>query len=192
MSKPPAVAERPQPRLGDQWQFSTRVVGGASPLVLDHMVRELHADGGWTIGVRKAGSDDPWLAQVFDPEFNRVAREIMPGESMRYTPAFPLFRFPLEPGRRWKAAVEQRQDGEPGHRIVEVDARVVGPEVVEVRAGRFDAWRIEAVHLAGGVRIDTVYWYAPKARRSVRGVETSRSAQGTSELVYELQALRLT
>jgi hypothetical protein len=128
---------------------------------------------------------------VFDAEFNRVAREVVPGESMRYSPAFPLFRFPIEPGRRWKAAVEQRQDGEPGHRIVEVDARVVGPETVEVPAGRFDAWRIEAVHRAGDVRIDTVYWFAPRAKRSVRGVETSRSPRGTSELIYELQSLRL-
>jgi hypothetical protein len=47
------------------------------------------------------------------------------------------------------------------------------------------------VHLAGGVRIDTVYWYAPRAKRSVRGVEKSRSAQGSSELIYELQSLRL-
>jgi len=191
MGKTSPAAERPQPRLGDQWQFATRLVGGAAPLVLDHVVRELRPDGGCVIGVRKAGSDEPWLTQVFDAEFNRVARELIPGESMRYTPAFPLFRFPLEAGRRWKAAVEQRQDGEPGHRIVEVEARVVGPEAVEVPAGRFDAWRIQAVHLAGDVRIDTVYWYAPRAKRSVRGVEKSRSPRGASELIYELHALRL-
>ncbi|NWG74751.1 MAG: hypothetical protein HXY24_09125 [Rubrivivax sp.] len=185
------ATDRPQPKLGDQWQFVTRLVGGSTPLVLDHMVRELRLDGGWAIGVRKAGTDEPWLTQVFDAEFNRVAREVVPGESMRYSPAFPLFRFPIEPGRRWKAAVEQRQDGEPGHRIVEVDARVVGAEAVEVPAGRFDAWRIEAVHRAGDVRIDTVYWFAPRAKRSVRGVETSRSPRGTSELIYELQSLRL-
>ncbi len=186
-----APIDRPQPRLGDQWQFSTRIVGGAAPLVLDHMVRELRPDGGFVVGVRKAGTAEPWLVQEFDADFNRVARELLPGDSMRYRPAFPLFRFPLRPGLRWTLDVEQRQDSEPGHRFVHVDARVVGPETVEVPAGRFDAWRIEARHRAGDVGIDTVYWYAPRAKRSVRGVETSRSPRGTSELIYELQSLRL-
>lgn len=191
-SAPTGAVQRPQPRLGDRWQFATRVVGGDSPLVLDHEVRQLLPDGGWTVGVRRAGSSGPWLSQVFDADFNRVSRELVPGEAMHYAPAFPLFRFPLQAGRRWRAAVEQRQDGEPGHRIVEVEAHVVGAEAVAVPAGRFDdAWRIEAVHRAGDVRIDTVYWYSPRARRAVRGVETSRSPRGASELVYELQALSL-
>jgi hypothetical protein len=187
-----AAVPRPQPRPGDRWQFATRVVGGDSALVLDHELRQLLPAGGWVVGVRRAGSDGPWLNQVFDADFNRVSRELVPGEAMHYAPAFPLFRFPLQAGRRWSAAVEQRQDGEPGHRIVEVEAHVVGPEAVEVPAGRFDdAWRIEAVHRAGDVRIDSVYWYAPRARRAVRGVETSRSPRGASELVYTLQALRV-
>jgi len=187
-----ATVQRPRPRLGDRWQFATRVVGGDSPLILDHEVQQLLPDGGWAVGVRRAGSTGPWLTQVFDADFNRVSRELVAGEAMHYAPAFPLFRFPLEPGRRWRVAVEQRQDGEPGHRIVEVEARVVGPEAIEVPAGRFDdGWRIEAVHRAGDVRIDSVYWYSPRARRAVRGVETSRSPRGASELVYELQSLRL-
>lgn len=186
------VVQRPQPRLGDQWQFATRAVGRDSALVLDHEVRELLPDGGWVVAVRRAGSSEPWLNQVFDADFNRVSREVIPGEALRYAPAFPLFRFPMEAGQRWSTAVEQRQDGEPGHRIVNVEARVVGPEAVTVPAGHFeDAWRIEAVHRAGDVHIDSVYWYAPRARRAVRGVETSRSPRGASELIYELQSLRL-
>lgn len=185
-------ADAPQPRAGDRWQFATRLVGGAAPLVLDHEVQALQADGGCRVGVRKAGADDAWLVQIFDADFNRVARELAPGESIRYSPAFPLFRFPMRAGLQWQADIEQRQDGEPGGpRIVRVEARVVAPESVQVPAGRFDAWRIEAVHRAGDVQIDTVYWYAPRARRSVRGVETSRSPRGQGELVYELMALQV-
>lgn len=191
MSNAAAVVDRPQPRVGDRWQFATRVVGGGAPLVLDHLLRETLADGGFVIDVRRAGSAGPWLAQRFDAEFNRVARELAPGESVRYEPAFPLFRFPLHAGKRWALTVQQRQDGEPGARAIEVEASVTGTETVEVPAGRFEAFRIEAVHRAGPVRIDTVYWYAAQARRSVRGVELSRSAQGESELVYELQSCRL-
>ena len=184
-------ADRPLPRVGDRWQFATRLVGGAAPLVLDHEVQAVHADGGCRIGVRKAGGDEPWLAQLFDADFNRAARELTPGESMRYSPAFPLFRFPMRAGLQWQADVEQRQDGEPGRRIVHVEARVVGLASVQVPAGRFEAWRIEGVHRAGDVQIDTVYWFAPRAKGSVRGVETSRSPRGQMELVYELNALQV-
>ena len=191
MTQAAAVVDRPQPRVGDRWQFATRVVGGGAPLLLDHRLRERLPDGGFVIQVRRAGNAGPWLLQRFDAEFNRVARELLPGESVHYEPAFPLFRFPLHAGKRWALTVQQRQDGQPGQRTIEVEAGVVGAETVEVPAGRFETFRIEAVHRAGPVRIDTVYWYAAGARRSVRGVEISRSAQGDSELVYELQSFRL-
>jgi hypothetical protein len=181
----PMDVPRPTPRLGDRWVFRT-ALPGRQGLVLEHRLDRIAADGGFEIRVRKLPDGQEWLRQQFDAEFNRVSREIVPGEAVRFDPPFALFRFPMRAGLSWQASTRQQQDGGYAPRRVDIEARVVGEESVDTPAGRLSAWRIEAVHRAGDTHIDTVYWYCPQAKRSVRGEETTRTASGTSLLIYEL------
>lgn len=185
------IVDRPTPRIGDRWTFRTFVPGGGSPLVLEHVVAAVETDGRFEVRVRRQATEGDWLKQRFDANFNRVSRELVPDEAVHFDPPFALFRFPMRPGLRWQTHAVQRQDGEDARRRIEIDARVVREEAIAVPAGRYAAWRIEAVHQASGMRIDTVYWYAPAAKRSVRGEERTQTAQGTSDLVYEMLDCRV-
>lgn len=187
-------AERPQVQVNDRWEFRTSLPGSSNPLVLQHQVQAVQdLGGGFTVAVRsnRMAQDAPALLHRFDGDFNRLSREIVPGESIHYAPAFPLFRFPLQAGQQWQLDVQQTQTDEPGASRVQIQARVVGCEEVEVPAGRFQAWRIDAVYLAGQHRIESSYWYAPRAKRSVLGLERTQGPRGDSELRYELLSMQM-
>lgn len=181
----PLSGRSPAPRIGDRWMFETRLADKPSGVRLRHQI-ESAGEQGYVALVRGESADAPVLRQGLDRSMNRLWREVEPGEAIRYTPAFELFRFPMEAGLAWRAVVEQRQDGVPGMRRVRIDARVAGAETVTTPAGAFDAWRIEAEHRAGDARIATVYWYCPVVHRSVRGEEHTETPRGRSTLIYEL------
>jgi hypothetical protein len=95
----------------------------------------------------------------------------------------------MAPGTLWRTTVEQSQaDAGPASRI-EITARVVRWERVEVAAGAFDTLRIEAHHRRGDVLVRSTYWYAPAAARAVRGRELTEGPEGRSELEYSLLSL---
>lgn len=180
------VLTTPAPRVGDVWVFETRVPNKAAGIRLHHRVEAVRADEIVTV-VTGEGAHAPELRQGFDREMNRRWREVEPGEALRYSPAFALFRFPLVAGQTtWSVTVRQTQDGWPGSRAIQIDARAVRLEAVVTPAGRFDAMRIEARHRAGDALIETVYWYCPRVHRSVRGEESTQTPRGRSALVYEL------
>lgn len=176
----------PAPRVGDAWTFETRLRGQARGVRLYHRVEAIRSEEIIT-AVRGEDAQTPVLRQGFDHQMNRLWREVEPGEALRYAPAFALFRFPMVAGQTaWSASVQQTQDGWPGRREVHIDARAVRLESVTTPAGRFEAMRIEALHRAGDARIETVYWYCPEVRRSVRGEEHTETPRGRSTLIYEL------
>lgn len=177
----------PRIRIGDGWVFATQVPGSGNVLRLRHEVHGVAANGLVKVKVYNvARPDDAPLAQVLDAEMNRVSREFSPGESVNYAPAFPMFRFPMAPGCSWSLTVRQSQQPEDPSSDVSIAARVLRWESVQVRAGRFEALRIQARHGVDGLFVDSTYWYAPRAGRSVRGEELTVSPRGRSELHYEL------
>jgi len=159
--------------------------------VLQHQVQSVEPDAGFTVAVRsdRMAPDDPALLHRFDADFNRLSREVVPGESIGYEPPFPMFRFPMRAGMHWQTEVRQQQTGEPGSAAVQVSAQVMACEEVTVPAGRFHAWRIEAIYQTADHRVQSRYWYAPQAKRSVRGEEVTTGPRGQSELTYELVSL---
>ena len=182
-----AAAPWPVVRVGDQWTFITQLAGSRDPLRLRHRVVEVAADGRVrteVLNLRRP--DEPPLTQWLDRSMNRLSREFAPGEAVRYSPAFALFRFPMRPGDAWEESVLQTQDAGWAPNRVEIAARVRGWERVEVPGGTFDALLLEAVHRTGQAHVQARYWYAPAVRRAVRGVELTRTPTGRSELGYEL------
>jgi uncharacterized protein (DUF2237 family) len=177
----------PRVRPGDRWSFATRVPGSADVLRLRHVVQSVGTDGRIAVQVTNlARPDAAPLAQVLDREMNRVSREFAPGEAVHYAPAFAMFRFPMAPGRRWKLAVQQTQEPADPPTEIGIEAEVLRWETVQVPAGRFDALRVQARHTVDDLVVQSTYWYAPKAARAVRGIELTLTAQGRSELQYEL------
>jgi hypothetical protein len=77
----------------------------------------------------------------------------------------PWFNWPLQVGRRWtyKGVYEDRS----GKRETNDTFMVVGTEIVEVPAGRFEAVKI----VREGQALDSdQYWYAPEVRSYVKWI----------------------
>lgn len=181
----------PVARVGDEWTFATRLTGGQGALRLHHRVLDRASDGSVLVAVRNIDRPDAAeLTQRLDAQMNRLSREFAPGEAVHYAPAFAMFRFPMGPGLSWEQTVVQTQEpGDPPNRV-QISARVLGWEQVEVEAGRFQALRIEAEHRSGEISVGSTYWYAPRAGRAVRGVERTEGNGHRSELSYALLSFR--
>jgi hypothetical protein len=100
---------------------------------------------------------------------------------VRMVPAQPWFMWPLVPGARWthQGRFEHREG------VVTHDDRftVIGPEPIEVPAGRYDA--IKVVHETDRGDGDE-YWYAPDVRWYARW----HGRRGDSEFAERLREYR--
>jgi hypothetical protein len=104
----------------------------------------------------------------------------------RMTPPQPLFEWPLEAGRSWthRGTYEDRS----GRTTFNDTFAVVGTEVVEVPAGRFNTFKI----VRQTERRDTdQYWYAPEVRFYVKWIGRRGDTQFEEELREYHPAARL-
>jgi len=100
----------------------------------------------------------------------------------RMSPPFPWFTWPLEPGRKWTYRGTLQ---DPSGTVQRNDSfGVLGSEVVEVPAGRFNTLKV--VHESDRGDRDE-YWYAPDVRSYVKGV-WQRGASRTEEQLREYRA----
>ena len=99
-----------------------------------------------------------------------------------FVPAFPAYRFPLEPGNEWSLRVDAVNPATGARRSVRVDATVLGAERIRVPAGDFDTLKIRRTVYAGDATnylgltettISEIEWYAPSLRRYVRLISDS-------------------
>lgn len=85
------------------------------------------------------------------------------------------YEWPLTPGRKWKVQYTERSVSYPGRTYVyRFEARVEGPEVVTVPAGKFDTARIrvEGHYVRSNdqrsAEVGYTVWYSPKVKRAVK------------------------
>ena len=94
-----------------------------------------------------------------------------------FAPAYPAYRFPLDPGKEWSVRVNAVNPATGEQRSVRVDAKVIGSERIRVPAGEFDTVKIRRAVYAGDSAsylrltetvISETEWFAPALGRSVR------------------------
>lgn len=177
------VAERPALAVGDRWEF-----------VVFYTVPSRVPNRSWVITAvgpgRVAGTENGEPLTLTD-ELNVV-------DSPRQSESNPRsLSFPLEVGKRWRYDSEWVFKPKSSRGTLAVDVSVVGHEAVEVPAGRFDAFKLEAIGELGGAspantfyagRTTTTYWYAPAARAIVKSVHHN-PYQGTTTV--ELVAFKV-
>lgn len=114
-------------------------------------------------------SDGKWLRHSI------VNRERL--VDYNFSPAYPAYEFPLEPGKEWSTRVNAINAETSDKHSVRVDAVVLGNERIRVPAGEFDTIKIRRQIYAGdGVyyqqlketNIFETEWYAPALGRAVR------------------------
>ncbi|MGC8507874.1 MAG: hypothetical protein ACP5NM_06330 [Thiomonas sp.] len=185
----------PDIRLGDRWVYVTRtqeeIDRGDPGLIMANEVTHIGPNGEVHVQVQrtnKAGS--PALKNIYSNQFDLLSREIVPGEAIQYSPAFPQFVFPLSVGKNWKDVVTQSQPEWELHTKLGVSVSVEAEQTVTVPAGTFHAYRLQGHYTAAQATVMTHYWYAPAAGRAVKGIEDTLSINDVrTRLIYELQSL---
>jgi hypothetical protein len=154
----PAIA-RPEWHAGDRWTYDwtagnergtkiaevvdVRDVGG----VRYYILRIGDVDQYYTIDLR-------WAAAVRDGKVEA-----------RMSPPQPWLVWPLTAGQRWPH--EGTWEDRDGRRPTKEVFSVVGPETVEVPAGRFSAVKVVR---DGGAGVSDEYWYVPAIRWYARWI----------------------
>lgn len=159
------TADRPQVKVGDQWQF-----------VVYYSLPSTKPNRSWVITSvspeRVVGTENGELL-VLTPDLG-ILDSPQGGES---NPK-PL-SFPLEVGKRWRYTGDWvfKPKGSKGSFVV--DVAVTGYEKVTVPAGEFDAFKLVRKESVSGTSpigsqydavITTTYWYAAAAHAIVKSV----------------------
>ena len=165
----PALAqrtERPEVRAGDRWEY---VVHLTDPSTTSK--RTVVIDAVTSTRIEATENGQPLILTA---DMNAL-------DSPRERSSNPmLLRFPLAVGDHWTFANDYlyKPTGSTGRAVA--DVMVVAHERVAVRAGEFEAFKLEAKTRIGGkspkgslldAESFTTYWYAPAARAVVKWVQ---------------------
>ncbi len=165
---------RPHISVGDNWQF---VVYYAVPSKIPNRT--------WTI---TSVSPDR-LVGTENGEPLTLTSELNVLDSPRQSESNPrMLSFPLEVGKHWQYENEWLFKFKSSRGTIAMKVAVVGYETVDVPAGRFEAFRLEAMGELGGSspnntfyggQTTTRYWYSPAAKAVVKSVHHN-PYQGTT------------
>ena len=158
-------AGRPHVSVGDSWQF-----------VVYHTVPSTTPNRTWII---TSVSPDR-LVGTENGELLTLTGELNVVDSPRHSESNPrMLSFPLKVGKRWQYKSEWLFKPKSSRGTIAMDVVVVGYETVDVPAGKFEAFRLEATGELGGSspsntfyagQTTTTYWYSPKAKAVVKSV----------------------
>jgi hypothetical protein len=168
------TAQRPVVAVGDSWQF-----------VVYYTVPSRTPNRSWVI--TSIGSDR--LLGKENGEALTLTSELNVVDSPRQSETNPRsLSFPLEVGKRWRYTSNWLFKPKSSRGSIAVDVAIVGYEPIEVPAGRFEAFKLEATGELGGSspsntfyagQTTTTYWYSPAARAIVKSVHHN-PYQGTT------------
>jgi hypothetical protein len=158
-------AVRPRISVGDSWQF-----------VVYYTVPSTTPNRTWTI--QAVGPDR--LVGTENGEPLTLTSELNVVDSPRHRESNPrMLSFPLQVGKRWQYKSDWLFKPKSSRGTVSMEVAVLAHEAVEVAAGRFEAFRLEATGELGGSspsntfyagQTTTTYWYAPAAKAVVKSV----------------------
>ena len=143
---------------GDTYVY--RVTNAYSKEVRGHLSYRVDKAEGNQI-TQSVSADKPGLpiptTEVLTPEGKWLRHSIVNRERLvdyNFSPAYPVYEFPLEPGKEWSTRVNANNTESNSNHSVRVDAVVVGNERIRVPAGEFDTIKIKRIIYAG----DGVYY----------------------------------
>jgi len=116
--------------------------------------------------------------EIYDSNGNWLRHALVNHDQLvdyEFTPAYPAYEIPLEPGKSWSVRVNAVDPATGRRNSVRVDGEVVGNERVNTPAGAFDTIKIRRDVYAGDwdsflreTHTIETDWYAPALGRPVR------------------------
>jgi len=184
LTNPFAQANPPRLAVGDTWVY--RVSNGYNNEVRGEIRYQIEkVDAGRT--VVSVTPDHPGLGQayteIYTQEGNWLRHPLTNHDQpvdYEFAQAYPVYAFPLEPGKSWSLRVAATNPANGRRNSVRVDGAVLGAERIRVPAGEFDTIRIRRLVYAGDwdgylreTNIADIEWYAPALGRAVRSESNS-------------------
>lgn len=177
------TADAPIYRVGDTWTFLTgRSDGQPDDTTVKTVVSV--AESQTTIRASTNGHSS------YEIDLNNQGDMVRSGD-ITWEPAQGWLSFPMMVGKSWHFHDLKRTRA--GTADIDEAVKVVSFERVQVRAGTFDAYKIEihgvsTRHLGGGsaVQVHSTYWYAPSVKAIVKlesgWTNYHNGSDGTTEL----------
>lgn len=170
------LAEAPAYRVGDRWTYHIRsrfrAVGDAQETM---EVTAIGADGIVVAVASRGGGIDGTRTERWSAPGLVVQGMMMDVETRRFAQPLQRLRFPLSDGQSWNQWVEQVNDTARTQGSVNRYVAVRRMEQVTVRAGTFDAVRMNVLMrlddetpFRWATECNHTVWYAPAVRGAVR------------------------
>lgn len=124
------------------------------------------------VDIKRAASGALLTHQRFSREMNPIDRG-----AMHFAPSFARFAFPLEPGKEWSTEATGDNPKSGKHWTYHIKGKVLGWEKVAVKAGEFDALKVEVratyrgeeTGSNGGTgQLTETVWFAPAVNGYVK------------------------
>ena len=167
-----APVPAPEVAVGDSWTVQyTDLWKGAKGSVNRLEVVGVD-DQAIEVDIKRAASGAVLTHQRFSREMNPIDRG-----AMHFAPAFMRYAFPLEPGKEWSGEATGDNPKSGKHWRYHIKGKVLGWEKVAVKAGEFDALKVEVKALyrgeetgnnGGSGQLTEVLWYAPAVNSYVK------------------------
>jgi hypothetical protein len=179
------IAQRPAVSAGDTWRFAVY-----------YTVPSRTPNRTWVI--TSVGNER--LLATENGEALTLTTELNVVDSPRQSETNPrLLSFPLSVGKRWQYTSDWLFKPKSSRGSIAAAVAVVSYEQIEVPAGRFDAFKLEALAELGGAspsntfyagQTTTTYWYAPAARAIVKSINHNPYQGTTTVELVELELQR--
>jgi hypothetical protein len=181
MSAQAQVAQQPVMAVGDSWKF-----------VVYYTVPSRVPNRTWTI----TSIERERLLGTENGDPLTLTHELNLVDSPRQAETNPRsLSFPLAVGKRWRYKSNWLFKPKSSRGTIDADVVVVAYEPIEVPAGRFESFKLQAVAELGGSspsdtfyagQTTTTYWYAPAARAIVKSVHHNPYQGSTTVELVEL------
>lgn len=159
---PAATADRPEWKVGYQWQYSWKDPSGNGTLTKE-IVREESFGGVPSFVLKRAKNEDFYAKDILGLLGTMAGGRV----TVRRTAPFQALSWPMEVGKEWSNAYLVQRPEEKSPESQENRVVVTKLEPVTVPAGTFDAFKIEIYNARTGALLNE-YWYAPAVKWFVK------------------------
>jgi hypothetical protein len=173
---PIAKADRPEWRVGYEWQYSWKDQSGGGTLA-KAIIREESFAGVPSFVLKRGQSEDFYTKDVLGLLGTMSGGRI----TVKRTAPFQTLSWPLEVGKEWSNSYFVERLGEKSSESFEHRVVVTKLEQVKVPAGTFDAFKIEIYNARTGTLLND-YWYAPEVKWFVKSRVYNREGVREEEL----------
>jgi len=169
----PSTVAPAQVKVGDFWEYAVRDAYTGFERGL-HRYEVSHVEPGRVV-VDVSRDGQRLDTAIYSAGWNGLEHPLSNLQRFRYSPAFPAYAYPLEPGKTWYTVVDATDPVTRQTYKVHTQGKVLGWERITVPAGEFDALKVQRYVFAGNSNavktqeaIAETDWYVPALRRAAR------------------------